>query len=226
MYDPMVVDAFIAAHSEIAPLATAAGEQARSLIAPVNQADEQGAHHPLDDIRETAAQSSGLSEYQRELQRATTADEAIRVATEYARLLSPATACAVYKYFPDIDVLRCVECSGSEGHLLKGLAIKRGERVSGWAAANSRTVMNSKAELDLLALSFSFSPPLKAVLAAPYFGAQDKLLGVLSGYAAKDNAFNDAHRYAFERMAVLLAERLNSMTGSSSVVRFPQHERR
>jgi hypothetical protein len=63
-------------------------------------------------------------------------------------------------------------------------------------------------------------------MAAPYFGAQDKLLGVLTGYAAKDNAFSDAHRYAFERMAILLGERLNSIGGSSSIVKFPRSERR
>ncbi len=224
MYDPVVVDAFMAAHSEIAPLANDAGEQAKSLVSTAVQAQEQGGH-AFDNIRETAAQSSSLSEYQAELQRATTNEEAIRVATEYARLLTPSTACAIYKYFPDIDVLRCVECSGSEGHLLHGLTIKRGERVSGWAAANHRTVTNSQAELDLQALSNSFNPPLRAVITAPYFGAQDKLLGVLSGYASKDNAYSDAHRYAFERMAVLLGERLSSM-GSSTIVRFPRSERR
>jgi putative nucleotidyltransferase with HDIG domain len=225
MYDPMVVDAFISAHSEIAPLATAAGEQARSLVTSSEKSSAHGGH-PLDDIRETAAQSSGLSEYQRELQRATTTEAAIRVASEYARLLTPVTACAVYKYFPDIDLLRCIECSGPEGHRLDGLAIKRGERVTGWAAANHRSVTNSKAELDLLALAYSFDPPLLAAIAAPYFGAQDKLLGVLTGYSVKDNVFTDAHRYAFERLSSLLGERLNSLAGAVSIVRFPQTERR
>jgi putative nucleotidyltransferase with HDIG domain len=225
MYDPIVVDAFMSAHSEIAPLATAAGEQARSLIGPPENAREQGGQ-ALGNIRETAAQSSLLSEYQGELQRATNSEEAIRVATEHARLLTPSTACAVYKYLPDVDVLRCVSCSGSEGHLLQGLTIKRGERVTGWAAANNRTVTNSQAELDLQALAFSFNPPLRAMIAAPFLGSKDRLLGVLSGYAAKDNAFSDAHRYAFERMASLLGERLNSMAGASSVVKFQRSERR
>ena len=224
MYDPIVVDAFITAHSEIAPLATAAGEQARSLVTPLERVPEQGS--PLDEIRETAAQSSLLSEYQGELQRATNAEEAIRVATEHARLITPSTACAVYKYLPDVDVLRCVSCSGGEGHLLSGMSIKRGERVTGWAAANHRTVTNSQAELDLQALSYSFSPPLRAVIAAPYFGSKDRLLGVLTGYAAKDNAYSDAHRYAFERMALLLGEKLSSMAGASSVVKFQRSERR
>ena len=225
MYDPIVVDAFITAHSEIAPLATAAGEQARSLIMPVDQTQEKG-RDPLNNIRETAAQSSGLAEYQQDLQRATNAADAKRVATEYARLLTPASVCAVYKYFPDVDVLRCTQCSGSEGHMLEGLTIKRGERVTGWAAANHRTVTNSNAELDLLALSHSFTPSLRAALAAPYFGSQDKLLGVLTGYAMKENAFTDAHRYAFERLAMLLGERLQSLAGANSVVRFPKQERR
>jgi hypothetical protein len=60
--------------------------------------------------------------------------ERLGVATEHARLITPYTACAVYKYPPDVDLLRCVSCSGSEGHLLQGLAIKHGERLTGWAA--------------------------------------------------------------------------------------------
>ena len=98
--------------------------------------------------------------------------------------------------------------------------------MTGWAAANHRTVTNSQAELDLQALSYSFSPPLRAVIAAPYFGSKDRLLGVLTGYAAKDNAYSDAHRYAFERMALLLGEKLSSMAGASSVVKFQRSERR
>jgi putative nucleotidyltransferase with HDIG domain len=224
MYDPIVVDAFIAAHSEIAPLATTAGEQARSLVAAPERVPERPTD-PLDNIRETAAQSSSLAEYQADLQRASSTEDAINVATEHARLLTPSTTCAVYKYFADVDVLRCVACSGSEGHLLHGLAIKRGERVTGWAAANNRAVANSQAELDLQALAYSFNPSLRAVIAAPVLGAQDKLLGVLTGYAAKDSAFSDAHRYAFERMASLLGERLHSL-GGSSVVRFQRTDRR
>lgn len=225
MYDPIVVDSFIAAHAEIAPLAISAGEQARSLVASVEGTTEHGGH-ALENIRESSAQSSSLFEYQRELQRAGNADDATRVATEYARLLTPSTACAAYKYFLDIDVLKCVECSGSEGHQLLGLAIKRGERITGWAAANQRTITNSQAELDLLALSHSFSPPLKSALAAPYFGPQGKLIGVLTAYAPKDSAFSDAHRYAIERVALLLGERLSAMPVASTVVRFATYERR
>jgi putative nucleotidyltransferase with HDIG domain len=225
MYDPIVVDAFIAAHAAIAPLATAAGEQARSLVTPVERGAEH-AGHPLENIRESAAQSSSLFEYQRELQRANNAEDAARVATEYARLLTPSAACAVYKHFPDVDVLRCIECSGSDGRQLLGLSIKRGERITGWAAANQRTITNSQAELDLLALSHSFDPPLKSALAAPYFGPQGKLLGVLTAYAPKDSAYSDAHRYAIERVALLLGERLSSMAPSSTVVKFANYERR
>ena len=225
MDNPLVVDAFISAHAAIAPLANEAGEQARSLIASSGQSPEPS-NRPFDDIRETAAQSSSLTEYQGELQRSTSSEQAIAVATEYARLLTPSTACAVYKYLPDVDVLRCVACSGNEGSLLNGFTIKRGERVTGWAAANNRTVTNSQAELDLQALSNSFNPPLRAVIAAPYFGAQNKLLGVLTGYAAKDNAFSDAHRYAFERIATLLGERITSFSSSGSIVKFHRSERR
>jgi hypothetical protein len=148
------------------------------------------------------------------------------VAGEYAKLLTPAIACATYKYFPDTDLLRCVGCSGNQGHLVTALTIRRGERVSGWAAANQKTIANSQAELDLMELCGSFNPPLRSAIAVPLLAPGERLVGVLTGYSPKDDAFSDLHRYAFERIGFLLSERLGSFSEGSSVVKFPHQDRR
>ena len=225
MYDPVVVDTFIASHAEIAPLALTAGQQARSLI-PAADTVAQNPTTPLSSIRATAAQSSLLAEYARDLQRACTFDEASHVAGEYARLLTPGIACAVYKYFPDLDILRCVTCAGDHSNLILGLSIRRGERVSGWAAANHRPISNSQADLDLREISRSFDPPLRSALAVPLITTSDRLVGVLTAYAPKDDAFSDAHRYAFERVASLYLERLNALTDTGSVLKFQCPDRK
>jgi GAF domain-containing protein len=223
MYDPIVVDTFIASYSEIAPLAVAAGQQARSLLPLTDVADDDSGT-PLRNIRATAAQSSLLAQFAQELQRAGTLDQAINVVNDHVRLLTPVIACAMYRYFIEADLLRCITCSGDQGHLIRGLTIKRGERVTGWAAANHTTIANSQAELDLMEVCSSFNPPLRSTIAVP-LTIGDRLFGVLTGYASKDSAFSDSHRYAFERIAFLLSERLTSLE-SSIVVKFPAAERR
>jgi putative nucleotidyltransferase with HDIG domain len=225
MYDPIVVDTFIAAYAEIAPIAIAAGQHARSLVPAFEQSQERSANS-LRNIRATAAQSSLISEYVRALQRTANFEDAVTVAEEYAKLLTPATACATYKYLPEADILRCVRCSGSGGQLVRGLSIKRGERVTGWAAANRTTIANSQAELDLMEICAAFSPRLNSAMAAPLCGGGDRLIGVLTAYAPTENAFLDSHRYGFERIASLLAEHLDTLTERNTVVRFPNPERR
>src|SRR5688572_24322809 len=73
MYDPLVVDIFVAAYAEIAPSATLAGQQARSLVPSLYAAaDSEHADKPLRDIRENAAQTSTLAEFVRELDQSQT----------------------------------------------------------------------------------------------------------------------------------------------------------
>ena len=120
---------------------------------------------------------------------ATTSEEAIRGSDRTREIDLPLpTACAVYKYLPDEDVFRCVSCSGSEGHLLQGLAIKR-RAGDGLGGGEHRTVTISQAELDLQALAFFFQSAAATSDLCAVLESKDRLLGVLSGYAAKDNAF-------------------------------------
>ena len=59
MYDPLVVDTFVAVHSEIAGAAQLAGEQARSLTSAIT-ADEGAS--PTRDIRVAANQTTTIAE--------------------------------------------------------------------------------------------------------------------------------------------------------------------
>lgn len=224
MYDPLVVDTFIASHSAIAPLAAAAGQQARSLVPAISSAEEETVD-ALRDIRATSAQSSVLSDYGMQMQRTEGVEECVRLVGDYAPLLTPAVVSAFYRYMADTDTLRCVACSGEQSHLLRGLTIRRGERVTGWAAANERAIVNSQAELDLMELCGAFDPPLRSAIAVPLLDSTGRLLGVLSGYASKPDAFSGSHRYAFERIASLFADRIAQREGGS-IVKFRHHRPR
>ena len=161
MYDPLVVDTFFAAYADIAPAATLAGQQARTL-APLLFAENDDSAKPLRDIRENAAQASTLAEFARELERSQGLSGALAVVTQYVRLLTPSSACAFYRYASDTDSLICTYAVGESSHVLLGLTIKNGERVSGWVAANEKMIANSDATLDLRELAHQFHPSLRS----------------------------------------------------------------
>jgi putative nucleotidyltransferase with HDIG domain len=226
MYDPLVVDTFIASYAEIAPSATLAGQQARTLVPSFYPADTDPAR-PLRDIRENAAQASGLAEFARELDHAQGLSGALAVAAQYVRLLTPATTCAFYRYAADTDSLACTYAAGDGGHALIGLTMKNGERITGWVAANDKLIANSDATLDLREIAHQFSPSLKSTMAAPIVH-KGKPFGVLTGYAPKEAPFTDHHKYAIERIVMCLTDRLSSLIASThrTTLRFPAADSR
>jgi putative nucleotidyltransferase with HDIG domain len=226
MYDPLVVDTFIASYNEISPLATLAGQQARTLV-PALGAVGGDSQVPLRDIRDNAAQAATLGECLRDLDRAGTIPGALAVAGQYLRLLTPGCVCALYRYQPETDSLICTDSTGDGSRLLVGLSIRNGERITGWVAANSRIIANSDATLDLADVAQRFSPNLRSTMAAPVLHRHFKL-GVLTTYATGESPFTDHHKYAFERIAAMFAERASRLTSSTlaTLVRFPSADTR
>jgi GAF domain-containing protein len=208
MYDPLVVDTFIRVHAEIAPLATRAGQDARSMISEhaaalaVNQ-------EPLKEIRSNAFENSLLSELTHSLNQVRTTPEAIHCIAQHLRQLIPASVYVLYNYDLDSDTLVATHAVGDEQGLIHGLAIRVGERITGWSAANRRTALNSDAHLDLGAVADAFNPPLNSALSTPVV-AGERLVAVLSSYSGKREAFSKSHAYIIEHVAGLLAHEMTS----------------
>jgi putative nucleotidyltransferase with HDIG domain len=219
MYDPLVVETFAAAYSELAPIAQEAGDRARSLTSTLASSTDTAT--PLFDIRATAAQTAYLSELSSQLERVNTLNEMTDVIFQYARRLTPATVCAVYRHNTDTDGLVCISAAGDPERLIDGLTIRNGERISGWAAANDRTIANSKASLDLGAIADGFQPPLQSALATPVKNS-GQVVGTLTVYSTKTRPFDDDHRYAIERIADAFGTRFTAAFAAhgSSVLRF------
>jgi putative nucleotidyltransferase with HDIG domain len=228
MYDPLVVDTFISSYELIAPTAILAGQQATSIMSGLETTPDR-VRGPLSNIRATAAQSLTLAECAREMKRCSTERELLATASQYLRLLTPATVCVFYKYMAETDTVCCTDAAGDPAGLISGLTIKVGERISGWAAANTNIIANSDATLDLVGVADRFTPPLRSAVAGPLM-RESSLFGVLTVYAPDDNCFSEDHRYAFERIAAAISERLGSTvttsSQSASIVRFRAAERR
>ena len=228
MYDPLVVDTFVASYAEIAPSATLAGQQARSLVPSLYAVADEHSATPLLDIRQNAAQATTLGEFERELDRSHGLPGALAIVTQYVRLLTPAASCAFYRYETESDSLVCAYASGDSSHVLIGLTMKNGERISGWVAANKKTIANSDATLDLSELVHQFSPSLTSTMAAPVIH-RGRPFGVLTAYATKEAPFTDHHKYAIDRIVAGFTDRLSVLVTSNqatTLVRFPIAESR
>jgi len=147
---------------------------------------------------------------------------ALQVTAQCLRQLTPATVYALFEYDSAADVLRCHNAVGDEQRLLDGLTIKLGERVTGWSAANRRTSVNSHASLDLAQVASFFAPALRSTISTP-LAEGERLIGVLTGYSLKEDAFDESHRYIFEQVSAALLNRISSLHSntSSNVVSFP-----
>jgi putative nucleotidyltransferase with HDIG domain len=209
MYDPLVVDTFIAAYPEIAELAHSAGQQARSLLEPTETIT--GALttiiSPLEEIRASAADNMALTIARQGVLEATSTIDAMNTLSQCVRTLTPSMLCAYFQYMPAADELVCVYVSGDDNRVLMGLTIKPGEKVTGWVAANRKTISNSDATLDLGQSATLVKPQPRSTIGAPVtVGSDGELHGVLTGYSSRVDPFNHRHVYAFEQLAEALSQ--------------------
>ena len=217
MYDPLVVDTFINSYEELAPLATEAGRQAKSLVGETTFAPEPEAS-ALNEIRANASEVALLEKCAHQITGAANQSDAIHAAWQALRQLTPVTTCALYRYESSSDQVVCQYSAGDSHNLLPGLMIKLGERVTGWCAANKRSAMNSDAYLDLIQMATRFTPPLRSTISIPLLN-DERIVGVFTGYSTQESPFEERHRYAVERVAELLNERLTSTTQSVRNIR-------
>jgi putative nucleotidyltransferase with HDIG domain len=225
MYDPLVVDTFIAAYAEIAPAAITAGEQAKTVVNGIElrSADERS----LMQIRASAMENAVLSECARALAGVQSDTEALQHGANCVRQLMPAKVFCLFRYDTVADALVCAASLGDPLNLLRDLRIRLGERVSGWSAANRRTSVNSDASLEMGQLVESFSPHLRSCLATPMIKDQ-RLIGVLTAYSAQRDAFSESHRYVIEQVAELITnvEAETTSNDRNTLVTFPSKRHR
>src|SRR5262249_5323507 len=156
-----------------------------------------------------ATETSLLDTYGRSIASAKSPAEAVSAAAQCLRQLSTATVFAFFRYDRNRDLLTCEHASGDKDGLLVGLSMAIGTRVSGWSAATRRTSLNANAALDLANVADFFDPPLRSVLSVPVVDADD-VVGVLSAYSHRSEAFREGQTYAFEQIACALNRRLRA----------------
>ena len=125
-----------------------------------------------------------------------TTSEVAEILARHLRGAVPFSLSVLYMYDVRHDELVAEHVTGEAGSLVSNLRISRGERLSGWVAANRQTILNSDPMLDLGELSKRTVPPLRTAVSVP-LTAENELLGVLTLYSATEQ-FTDHHRQIVE----------------------------
>jgi len=199
MYDPQVVDGFLALHeaglNEVPPpgRAPVADPHATPVVAaPVEQdltPRDLAAFYTLG--RELAV-PGGVSHI----------GEAVwnTLRTELG-----AASCVLFVYDERGDALTPAFRGGVET-VPPDARISLGDRLSGWVAATRTPIVNSDARLDVDPDLRDLSP-LQSALAVP-IGTGDQIAGVLAFYSEQQGAFTPVHQRMAEAVAALVAERV------------------
>ena len=202
MYDPMIVDKFLSVYRELAPEdyeAAQAGGPGLSAITRVALPVDDGALQPtaLDDIAASTEEMLVLYELARSLAGQLQISDAGDVITNHLRRIIPASTFVFFIYEPARDEMVAAHASGEGASLFVGLRIPRGQRLTGWVAANRRTILNSDPVLDLGDASRSLTPRLRSCLSTPLL-ERGQLVGVLSVYSPQQGAFSEDHKRIIE----------------------------
>jgi putative nucleotidyltransferase with HDIG domain len=213
MYDPSVVDGFLALHE-----------------AGLNEEPPPGTRAPVADphampVVETPVQQdarprdlAAFYSLGRELAVPGGASEIGQAIWASLRSELGASACVLFVYDESLDALAPAFRGGAE--TVRGeTRVALGDRLSGWVAATRTPIVNSDARLDADADVRELSGLLSA-LAVPIADGE-RLGGVLAFYSDRQGAFTPAHQRMAEAVAALVAERVCAARADLAAVGTP-----
>ena len=191
MYDPLIVDTFISIHTaavqpehavsaaESALAALTSGSTVASAV-PLTRAGAQvTTTASLDEIAASTEETLVLYDLAIGLAGHVDLGDVGDVIAKHLRRIVPASVIVFYVYDAQTDDLVSMHAAGTHSSHLVGLRIPRGERLSGWVAANKQTIVNSDPVLDLGEVARMLRPRLRSCISTPLVSGQD-LIGVLN----------------------------------------------
>jgi putative nucleotidyltransferase with HDIG domain len=203
MYDPLVVDTFAQIYATILPPSDELDSKPFGLHEIARGAVEHDAdlaNTRLHDISASTEEMLVLYDLARELTGQLDLADAAELIARYLRRIVPSTLAVLYLYDEPTDEIIGVHEAGDNADHFRGVRIPRGQRLSGWVAANRQTIVNSDPYLDFGEVARSITPRLRSCLSTPLL-AGERLIGVLSMYSTKTEAFTKDHRRIVEALS-------------------------
>jgi putative nucleotidyltransferase with HDIG domain len=210
MYDPLVVDTFLAVHTEIAPPSEETPPQKSGLAAITrNLVKTSTSELRLDEINASTEETVFLFELSRQLAGSRNFGETADTVARHLRRVLPTSTAVFFVHDDMLDELTAKFASGEHSALFSGLTIPRGQRLTGWVAANRLSVINSDPVLDLGEAARTARPTLRSCLSTPLLAGGD-VFGVLTAYSTQRDGFSENHLRILEAISGQVGRALRS----------------
>jgi putative nucleotidyltransferase with HDIG domain len=211
MYDPAVVDAFIADYARIMPASNAAPHPATRAIGDARAlSKDERVDEPT--LAMEPAVSDGLlavTSLARALSgEARVADVGALLWTSLRQVL-PCEAMAIFLPDEEADEVALRYATGAHAAAMKGIRKATGGGVAGWCAVNRRPAVNADPALDLGVKVSEMTPALGSCLALPLVSGT-QLVAVLTVYRARRHGFTEDDLRLIELLAPRLAASLEA----------------
>ena len=152
-YDPAVVDMFVQVHRDIAPPAAPAPPLQHALQrlrgATRSMSSERATIARFDPSPQQAEELLAFVSLARISSQTPTVGDIGALAWGHIRHIAPGSSLAIFVHDPKQNWLVAEFTAGPAARQLAGLLISMGQRLTGWVAANARSVINSDARIDL-----------------------------------------------------------------------------
>jgi putative nucleotidyltransferase with HDIG domain len=209
MYDPRVVDKFIAVYRDIEIDAGDAAAE-HEVLQRINQTrNEPEARVETSDA--SGAAPGDLFAFV-SLARLVSGDggvaDVLALSSRLVRDIVPGASGAWY--VPDAgDRLVVADAFGQGAAALRGMSVETGDRLTGWVAASGQPIVSSDAALDLGARAELVTPPLRTCASLPLTRGS-ALVAVLTLYAESPDALTGDHVRLVQMVAPHLASALHA----------------
>ena len=223
MYDPAIVDAFIADYARIMPAHESAPHPATRAIGDARALD-RAEHERCETTTAVRGTTDGLlavTSLSRAIAgEARMADVGALLWTILRQIL-PCETMAVFA--PDVasDELVARFAAGEHTDIIRGLRRDTSAGVVGWAGVNRRLAVNADPSLDLGVRTENLTPALRSCCAIPLVEGEG-LVAVLSLYRTAANGFSDDDVRLLELLAPRLATSLRSAAAAGDRQAKPQ----
>ncbi len=221
MYDPAIVDAFVAAHERLMPAETTVHPAARA-VGGARSRERSSIHDtgpmpiPAQAPESTVSEEVlGVSSLARAVGGEANLADAGALSWMMLKQMLPCTAMGLFFHDEDRDLVVGGYAAGSHAAMLRGLAATPGEGIVGWVAAHRRSALNAEPALDFGLRVAELDPPLLSSLAVPLMH-DGAMVGVLSVYATTRGAFSNDHARLLDLLAPKLAESIALVGGGAA----------
>jgi putative nucleotidyltransferase with HDIG domain len=216
MYDPLVVDAFIASYQRIMPAPETAPHPVARVIGDARALDRKDRPRepvptsPAGDVTDGLLAVTSLS-------RAMTGQAGVAdvgaLIWMIVRQVLPCQAMAIFLPDERTDQIGIRFAAGPHAQALRGISRPSGSGIAGWVGVNGRAAVNADPSLDLGLQAGELNPALRSCLAVPLMEGE-ALVAVLALYRDRAGAFSEDDL----RLVELLAPRLASSLVEPSII--------